>query len=83
MLGRLLNLLSNHFYYNLLHGPGLFVGGSSGLNTCAAAKLAEESEEPLVIVTILCDLGVKYLSKVYNQDWLKDNGFDYDEGFAD
>lgn len=52
---------------------GLMVGGSSGLNAFAAAKLAEESEEPITIVTMLCDLGVKYLSKVYNEEYLEEN----------
>jgi cysteine synthase len=52
---------------------GLFVGGSSGLNVYAAAQLAEESDEPMTIVTMLCDLGVKYLSKVYNDEWLEEN----------
>jgi glutamate decarboxylase/cystathionine beta-synthase len=30
-------------------------------------------QEPAVIVTVLCDLGVKYLTKVYNEDWLHEN----------
>jgi len=52
---------------------GLCCGGSSGLNVEAAARLAEASDEPLTIVTMLCDSGVKYLSKVYNDDWLREN----------
>jgi len=52
---------------------GLMVGGSAGLNTWAAVKLANELEEPGVIVTVLCDLGIKYLSKVYSENWLKEN----------
>jgi len=52
---------------------GLMVGGSSGMNTWAAVKLANELEEPGVIVTVLCDLGIKYLSKVYSENWLKEN----------
>ena len=59
---------------NIARNPGLFVGGSSGLNVQAAAVIAEEKDEPMTIVTILCDLGVKYLSKVYNDDYLQENG---------
>ena len=68
---------------------GLMVGGSAGLNTWAAVELANELEvsyfcslvqksldfvqEPGVIVTVLCDLGIKYLSKVFSKHWLKEN----------
>lgn len=54
---------------------GIFVGGSAGLNTFAAVKIAEESKTPATVVTILCDTGIKYLSKVYNDEWLTSNGF--------
>lgn len=51
---------------------GICCGGSTGLNVCAAVRLANETEEEgATIVTILCDLGVKYLSKVYNDEWLE------------
>jgi cystathionine beta-synthase len=59
---------------DLARQEGLCVGGSAGLNVAAAIKLANEATEPCVIVTILCDLGVKYLSKVYNQDYMVENG---------
>ena len=49
---------------------GLFVGGSSGLNICACQKLASHIDKG-VIVTILCDHGIKYLSKIYNPNFLK------------
>lgn len=53
---------------------GLCCGGSTGLNVRAAVQLAEGIvEENALVVTILCDLGVKYLSKVYNHQWLKEN----------
>lgn len=58
----------------LARTQGICAGGSSGLNVFAALQLAEQMEEPATIVTILCDLGVKYLSKVYNNDWLQANG---------
>lgn len=53
----------------------LLVGGSSGLNVAAAVKLAAELTEPAVIVTVLCDSGLKYLSKIYNDDWMKEKNF--------
>ena len=57
---------------------GLCVGGSSGLNVEACARLAEESAEPLTIVTMLCDSGVKYLSKIFNDDWLEEHDIKID-----
>lgn len=52
---------------------GILVGGSAGLNAFAAIRLAEQMDKPCVIVTILCDMGIKYLSKVYDEDWLIEN----------
>jgi len=57
----------------LAHKEGVLVGGSAGLNVHAAIEVANSVSEPAVIVTVLCDLGIKYLSKVYNDDWLKEN----------
>ena len=53
---------------------GVCAGGSSGLNVFAALKFAEQIETgPATVVTVMCDLGVKYMSKVYNPDWLLAN----------
>jgi cystathionine beta-synthase len=49
---------------------GLLAGGSSGANVWAALKIAAELTEPATIVTILPDSGIKYLSKIYNDDWM-------------
>jgi len=55
---------------------GIFVGGSSGLNM-AASKIIQKNTKPKdIIVTIFCDSGVKYLSKIYNPDFLSENGID-------
>ncbi|KAH8072096.1 hypothetical protein JL721_4007 [Aureococcus anophagefferens] len=62
----------------IARSTGLCVGGSSGLNVEACARLAEQSDEPLTIVTMLCDSGVKYLSKIFNEDWLAENDISID-----
>ena len=60
----------------LAREEGLFVGGSSGLTTQAALALARELDDPeAFVVTTLADWGERYLSKVYDDDWMKDNGF--------
>ena len=58
----------------LLRNEGLFVGGSSGLNVAGAARLARELPEGSVIVTILCDGGGRYMSRLFDEQWLEDNG---------
>lgn len=62
--------------HQLAKNEGLMVGGSAGLNTFAALHLANTLDEPAVIVTVLCDLGVKYLTKVFSDDWLTSNKLD-------
>lgn len=59
--------------HRLARKEGLMVGGSAGLNTFAAIKIANAATEPCVIVTVLCDLGVKYLTKVFSEEWLGSN----------
>eukprot|EP00656_Telonema_subtile_P024224 TRINITY_DN261_c0_g1_i7.p2 TRINITY_DN261_c0_g1~~TRINITY_DN261_c0_g1_i7.p2 ORF type:complete len:310 (+),score=78.97 TRINITY_DN261_c0_g1_i7:411-1340(+) len=56
---------------------GVLAGGSAGLNVCAAVAIANRATEPCVIVTILCDSGVKYLSKVYNPEYLEQNNISH------
>lgn len=58
----------------LLHNEGLFLGGSSGLNVAGAAMIARELPEGSSVVTILCDGGERYLSKLFSQSWLRENG---------
>ena len=60
----------------LAREEGLFVGGSSGLIAHAAVALARELDDPdAFVVAILADWGERYLSKVYDDDWMRDNGF--------
>jgi len=64
--------------HRLARTEGLFVGGSSGLNVHAAVTLANSLDEPATIVTILCDTGIKYLSKIFNPAYLKEKGISID-----
>ncbi len=53
---------------------GLFVGGSTGVNVVAALDVARRSDDPTaLVVTVLADTGERYLSKVYNEEWLREN----------
>jgi cysteine synthase len=57
--------------YHLLHEEGLFLGLSSAINVCGAIKLAKEGGPGQIIVTILADSGSRYLSRLYNTEWLE------------
>ncbi|HWL63706.1 MAG TPA: cysteine synthase A [Steroidobacteraceae bacterium] len=56
--------------YRLLREEGLFLGSTSGINVAAAVRVARELGPGHTIVTILCDGGAKYVSRLYNRDWL-------------
>ena len=60
--------------YRLLHREGLFLGGTSGVNVAAAVEVARQLGPGHVIVTILCDVGVRYLSRLYDRGWLAAKG---------
>ena len=58
----------------LTREEGLFVGGSTGLNVHVALDVARRLDDPAaLVVTILCDTGERYLSKVYNDEWMREN----------
>ncbi len=60
----------------LTREEGLFVGGSSGLLVHAAVQLARELDDPKAfLVTLLCDWGEHYLSKVHDDAWMRSNGY--------
>lgn len=59
----------------LAREEGIFGGGTGGANVWGALKLAETLKEPSVIVTIIPDNGVKYLSKFYNDKWMIENKY--------
>jgi cysteine synthase A len=62
------------FVYRLLHEEGLFLGSTSGINVAAAVRVARELGPGHRIVTILCDGGAKYVSRLFNQSWLEQKG---------
>jgi cysteine synthase A len=57
--------------FDLLEHEGLCLGGSSGVNVAGAMRLARELGPGHVIVTILCDYGTRYQSKLFNPDFLR------------
>jgi cystathionine beta-synthase len=58
----------------LTREEGLFVGGSSGLIAHVALQVAREVDDPgALVVTFLCDTGERYLSKLYNDEWMREN----------
>ncbi len=63
----------------LAREEGLFAGGSSGGAVLAALKVAEGLGEGKRVITLLPDSGNRYLSKVFSDEWMRDNGFLEDE----
>ncbi|MFS8038154.1 cysteine synthase A [Xanthobacter sp. AM11] len=57
--------------FDLLQHEGLCLGGSSGVNVAGAVRLAREMGPGHTIVTILCDYGTRYQSKLFNPDFLR------------
>ena len=62
--------------FQLLREEGIFVGLSSGINAAGALRLAREGGPGQVIVTLLCDSGIRYMSKTFNPEWLHAYGLD-------
>ncbi len=62
--------------YQLLRKDGLFMGGSVGINVGAAVKLAKQMGPGHTIVTVLCDSGARYQSRLFNADWLASKGLE-------
>ncbi|MEM1424488.1 MAG: pyridoxal-phosphate dependent enzyme, partial [Planctomycetota bacterium] len=59
----------------ILAKEGMLVGSSTGCLIEAAARWCRKQTEPLHVVTMLCDSGAKYLSKMFNDYWMIDQGF--------
>jgi cysteine synthase A len=60
--------------FNLLLEEGLCLGGSSGINIAGAIRLAEHMGPGHTIVTLLCDSGQRYMSKLFNPAFLREKG---------
>ncbi len=60
--------------YQLLRRDGLFMGGSVGINVAAAVQLAKQMGPGHTIVTVLCDGGARYQSRLFNAEWLATKG---------
>lgn len=60
---------------NLLESEGILGGSSTGTILAAALKYCREQTEPKNVLVLVCDTGNKYLSKMYNDYWMADNGF--------
>ncbi|MGQ0385011.1 MAG: pyridoxal-phosphate dependent enzyme [Gammaproteobacteria bacterium] len=59
----------------ILRTEGLLVGSSTGTLVSAALRWCREQREPKRVVTFACDTGNKYLSKLFNDFWMEDQGF--------
>ena len=59
------------YVFDLLQHEGLCLGGSSGVNIAGAVRMAKEMGPGHTIVTILCDYGTRYQSKLFNPEFLK------------
>jgi cysteine synthase A len=62
------------FVYRLLKEEGLFLGSTSGINVAAAVRVARELGPGHTVVTVLCDGGAKYQSRLFNHEWLEQKG---------
>lgn len=62
--------------YRLLREEGLFLGGSSGINVAAAVELAKHMGPGHRIVTVLCDGGARYQSRLFDSAWLRSKGLE-------
>jgi cysteine synthase len=62
------------FVYRLLREEGLLLGSTSGINVAAAVRVARQLGPGHTIVTVLCDGGSKYQSRLFNRAWLAERG---------
>ncbi|MBV9345583.1 MAG: cysteine synthase A [Gammaproteobacteria bacterium] len=60
--------------YRLLYEEGLFLGSTSGINVAAALRVARQLGPGHTIVTVLCDGGARYQSRLFNPTWLEQRG---------
>ena len=60
--------------YRLLHEEGLLLGSTSGINVAAAVRVARELGPGHTVVTVLCDGGARYQSRLFDAGWLEQKG---------
>ena len=63
--------------FDLLADEGLCLGGSSGINIAGAIRMARDLGPGHTIVTVLCDFGTRYQSKLFNPAFLKEKGLPF------
>jgi cysteine synthase A len=68
--------------FRLLREEGLFLGSTSGVNVAAAVQVARRLGPGHTVVTILCDSGSKYQSRLFNRQWLAEKGLTDAAGFT-
>jgi len=59
----------------LVREEGLYAGGSSGAAVAGMIKWAERQVKPMNVVSIACDSAMRYLSKIFDDEWMRENGF--------
>ena len=59
----------------LVREEGILTGGSSGGALCGAIKYAERIDKPMNMVVIMCDSFSRYMSKIFDDEWMRENGF--------
>jgi cysteine synthase A len=62
------------YIFDLLQHEGICLGGSSAINIAGAVRMAQDMGPGKTIVTILCDYGNRYASKIYNPEFLREKG---------
>ena len=72
---RIADAQTMHYVYRLLREEGLLLGSTAGINVAAAVEVARQLGPGHTIVTILCDGGAKYQSRLFNKAWVEEKGF--------
>jgi cystathionine beta-synthase len=67
---------------DLVRREGIFVGGSSGAAVAGAIKYALSLPEPKKILVLLPDGANRYLSKIFNDEWMRSNGYSHEQGVS-
>jgi len=65
---------SVQYVFDMIADEGLVLGGSSGINVAGAVRMAREMGPGHTIVTLLCDSGDRYASRLFNPDFLREKG---------